>query len=77
MKNYREEAVEFFESLSKEELKSLLSNAGFEVEDGAGEVIFTEELEGEVSFSIKANYKRGTSYSYQSVSLIPVYPRAC
>ena len=42
VKTHRDVAKEYLESLSREELKELLIEAGFEVSDGNGEIIFTE-----------------------------------
>ena len=44
MKNYREEAKNYFESLSRSELIEVLKDAGFEVEDGSGEVIYLDRI---------------------------------
>lgn len=37
------EAQKYLNGLTREELKHVLSSAGFEVEDGEGKVIFTRE----------------------------------
>ncbi len=39
------EAKDYFNSLSNEEFKSLLEDAGFEVEDGDGRIIFTGDVD--------------------------------
>lgn len=47
MEDYKNEAKEFFESLTKEEFVELLEGAGFKVVDavdGKGGVIFTDEI---------------------------------
>jgi hypothetical protein len=41
--NAQIEAENYFKSLSREELKNVLTEAGFEVEDGEGKVIFTDK----------------------------------
>ncbi|MFE8701074.1 hypothetical protein ACFYKX_10755 [Cytobacillus sp. FJAT-54145] len=42
---YHLEVKAFFESLSREELISLLEESGFKVTDGTGQIIFEEETE--------------------------------
>ena len=44
MDNAREEVKEFLNSLSRDELKELLVESGFEVEDGKGGIVFTDDL---------------------------------
>ncbi|MBS3948430.1 MAG: hypothetical protein KGZ57_09075 [Dethiobacter sp.] len=53
MDKYLKEARLYFDSLSTEELKTVLTEAGFEVREGSGKIIFTE-LEG---FIIKTTFK--------------------
>ena len=43
MSNAKEEAIELFENMSREQLVDALKEAGFEVSDGNGKVIFTNE----------------------------------
>ena len=43
MKNAKQEAKKLFDGLSREELKEMLIDAGFEVMDGTGKVIFTDD----------------------------------
>lgn len=42
MKKYENNPKEFLHSLSDEEFRQLLEKAGFEVEDGNGEIVYTE-----------------------------------
>lgn len=74
MKNFEQESKEFFESLSREEFINLLSEVGYELTEGTGEVIY-EEVN---SFSIpgkveEKGYKTNTSYS----TCINSFPIAC
>ena len=40
---HREEAKEFLNSLSRDEVKELLIEAGFEIEDGESGIVFTDD----------------------------------
>ena len=42
MNKFKKEAKGYLNNLSRDELKSLLTESGFEVEDGNGELVFTE-----------------------------------
>lgn len=78
MEKYREETKNYLESLNREELQALLVDAGFEVENGEGQVIFTEQLEAEVSFTIKGQLVAQYEYNFQILPQVSVsYPRAC
>ncbi|MBG9656281.1 hypothetical protein [Cytobacillus firmus] len=77
MSKFNEISKKYLESLSREELKSLLLEAGFEVEDGVGEVIFTESLEAECHFTIKGHIELTNDYSYQPTQESFSYPFAC
>jgi hypothetical protein len=78
MKNYREEAKNYLESLNREDLQALLVDAGFEVEDGEGQVIYTEQLEAEVNFTIKGQLVAQYEYNFQMPRQVSIsYPRAC
>ncbi|MGG4268372.1 hypothetical protein [Peribacillus simplex] len=79
MKNYNADAKNFLEGLSRDELKELLMDAGFEVEDGPGEIIIEEQLEAEVHFSVKGSVETATRNNYLYVAPRQVsisYPRA-
>lgn len=43
MDKHREEAKEFLNSLSRDEVKELLIEAGFEIEDGESGIVFTDD----------------------------------
>lgn len=45
--NYKSKEEEFFKNLSRDEFLNLLKETGYEFEDGAGEVVFTDILENE------------------------------
>lgn len=44
MEKYLSEARAYFQSLSIEELKSVLTKAGFNVRDGSGKIVLTEPI---------------------------------
>jgi hypothetical protein len=44
MEKYLSEARAYFQSLSIEELKSVLTKAGFNVRDGSGKIVLTESI---------------------------------
>lgn len=77
MNKFNEISKKYFESLSKEELKGILLEAGFEVEDGVGEIIFTESLEAECHFTIKGQIELNNAYNYKSSQKVFSYPFAC
>lgn len=45
MEKYRNEVHEYFSQMSREELKNLLEEVGFEVEDGDGRIVFTGDTD--------------------------------
>ena len=44
MEKYLSEARAYFQSLSIEELKSVLTKAGFNVRDGSGKIVLTSPI---------------------------------
>lgn len=72
---------ELFDQMSKEEFKDLLEGVGFEVADGEGEIIYTDNFKeiswedsNNISFSLntKNNYKVNQKTTYKTS-----YPTAC
>lgn len=67
-KEYRE----YFQNLTKEEMKALLEEAGFDVQDGSGKINFLADT---LNFTVKgkfntrkANVNREISYSFPKAS---------
>ena len=55
MKDALENARKFYDNLSKRELIDLLNMAGFEVEDGHGEILYTDAIETSFHFTVTAS----------------------
>lgn len=51
IKKNRKDVEEYISTLTREEFKSLLENAGFEVEDGDGSILFTDKDSAVKSFN--------------------------
>lgn len=76
MLHVENEIREFFDKLTKDDLKSLLVEAGFEVEDGIGQVIYSQELEGEVSFKLTSPYQGKPNEFENNGENITAFPMA-
>lgn len=58
MSQYRNEAHKYLSSLSDEQFYGLLEDAGFELEDGDGKIIFTDDVEQmSLQVQIKSSFK--------------------
>ena len=79
MDKYLIEAQEYFRSLSTEDLKQVLINAGFDVRNGAGRIIFTNQVEEKVGFTIKSTFKSVRKDSLTRTMKVNVlsFPVAC
>ena len=78
MSDIQKRVDDFFDSMDRDEFVNLLIEAGFEVEDGEGRIIFTEAekyfLEDEIKFSIEVTYK--STYRQQTNNEAGSYPFA-
>jgi|GEM_PF-2429115 len=78
MDKHLKEAREYFQSLSTEELKQVLVEAGFEVRAGSGKVIFTESVvEEKVGFTIKGTLKPTRRVAKCKQAKVSSFPVAC
>ncbi|MFD0619675.1 hypothetical protein ACFQZR_19585 [Paenibacillus sp. GCM10027629] len=70
MSDIQKKVDDFFDSMDREEFVNLLKEAGFEVEDGDGRIIFTDDyiLEDTKQFSVRSTYKKTYSYTTNHVA---------
>lgn len=74
---YRQKAKEYLSNLTGEDVKEMFTNAGFEVFEGNGEIIITDELEEmdeKISFTIPVPIhvqfsKTKNKHSYNKIDL--------
>lgn len=64
IRNAEAEAKAFFENLSRDEFIGMLEDAGFDVSDGEGQVIYTDELNFKVSTTYNAKMTINTNKVY-------------
>lgn len=77
MSDLQKRVDDFFDSMDRDQFVDLLAEAGFEVEDGLGRVIFTEEkyfLEDKKKFSVDLTYK--STYRQKTNNVAWSYPFA-
>lgn len=69
IKKYRKDVEEYVSNLTREEFKGLLENAGFEVEDGDGSILFTDKDSAVKSFNASNHIDDSAIPDYISVQL--------
>lgn len=66
-----------FDGLNREQFKELLIEAGFEVEDGEGKLIYTDEVKSEFYFAIDSKYGSKKDEVNKNDKNMPSFPIAC
>lgn len=72
-----EKLESFFDGLNKDQFKNLLIEAGFEVEDGEGKIVYTDDSESQLSFKIEAKYDSKSNKENVTDNIMPFFPVAC
>ena len=75
------EVKSIFENLTRDEFIKLLKDSGFEVRDGSGRVIYTEEsdyvAEKQFFISVKYEMKKSSNITVENATNTFVLPAAC
>lgn len=66
-----------FDGLNRDQFKELLIKAGFEVEDGEGKLIYTDEVKSEFNFVIDSKYVGKKEPVNKIDKSMPSFPIAC